>query len=394
MQPSTLSAAERIPTFGPEDLNPFAVEDYLRAQGWKQVTQTDESSSWERSLRGQVVEVLVPYRMSWRDYGRRVSDVLAVLAQVEGRCEHEVARDVAAGSALRSRADEYVPAPAAPEAGLERLLEESAEAHLLRYGWPSRDRATAYLAQFARWAIELLDVFPVDLAIAEREHLGALDREAAAEGALRHARVAKARTGARLEALRSRTAAAGQPTSAREMPGGDPDPRVRTRMLLTVQLPHGVVDGRLGVVLAYGRGRIIVERSESVTEASLLPRSAELAREHDVAQIVLHRDSRLRGGEVALAAFRAHLRLPLVLVDAPTSKVEDLGLAAAGAACLGCGHAAEGDFRAGDRITTCSRCPAPSSTGGGQAAHARNGERNHAHGQASPEDVPPAGWVP
>jgi hypothetical protein len=84
------------------------VQLYLRARGWKPIATTmqTEAVDWEISGPDRSIEVTVPRNARWRDYARRVREVLAELSQLEGRSEHAIAQDIqrASRDVIRVRA--------------------------------------------------------------------------------------------------------------------------------------------------------------------------------------------------------------------------------------------------------------------------------------------------
>jgi hypothetical protein len=77
-------------------IRPVDLQLYLRAHGWKPVATTVQSEAvdWEYASGGVSVEVTAPRNARWRDYPRRVREVLAELSQLEGRSERAIAQDI------------------------------------------------------------------------------------------------------------------------------------------------------------------------------------------------------------------------------------------------------------------------------------------------------------
>jgi hypothetical protein len=77
-------------------IRPVDLQLYLRARGWKPVAATVQSEAvdWEYNSGGVSVEVTAPRNARWRDYPRRVREVLAELSQLEGRSERVIAQDI------------------------------------------------------------------------------------------------------------------------------------------------------------------------------------------------------------------------------------------------------------------------------------------------------------
>jgi len=84
------------------------VQLYLRSRGWKPIATTmqTEAVDWEFTGVDRSVEVTVPRNARWRDYARRVREVLAELSQLEGRSENAIAQDIqrASRDIIRMRA--------------------------------------------------------------------------------------------------------------------------------------------------------------------------------------------------------------------------------------------------------------------------------------------------
>lgn len=72
------------------------VQLYLRSRGWKPIATTmqTEAVDWEFIGVDRSVEVTVPRNARWRDYARRVREVLAELSKLEGRSENAIAQDI------------------------------------------------------------------------------------------------------------------------------------------------------------------------------------------------------------------------------------------------------------------------------------------------------------
>ena len=77
-------------------IRPVDLHLYLRAHGWKPIASTmhSEAVDWEFSSGDASVEVTAPRNARWRDYPRRVREVLAELSQLEGRSEKVIALDI------------------------------------------------------------------------------------------------------------------------------------------------------------------------------------------------------------------------------------------------------------------------------------------------------------
>lgn len=77
-------------------IRPVDLHLYLRAHGWKPIASTVQSEAvdWEFNAGDSSVEVTAPRNARWRDYARRVREVLAELSQLEGRSESVIAQDI------------------------------------------------------------------------------------------------------------------------------------------------------------------------------------------------------------------------------------------------------------------------------------------------------------
>ena len=67
-------------------VRPLELVSYLRAQGWRQVSELDDKSAlWEKPCRGhrQNEEVVLPLRQEVGDFALRVSEVLRILENVK-----------------------------------------------------------------------------------------------------------------------------------------------------------------------------------------------------------------------------------------------------------------------------------------------------------------------
>jgi hypothetical protein len=77
-------------------IRPDDMQLYLHARGWQPIAATipTEAVDWEMATGDTSIEVTVAKNVRWRDYPRRVREVLAALSQLEGRSEREIAQDI------------------------------------------------------------------------------------------------------------------------------------------------------------------------------------------------------------------------------------------------------------------------------------------------------------
>lgn len=76
-------------------VRPLDLSAYLRARGWRPRFGEADLVEWELDTSDGVVEVAVPRHPHWRDYARRVREVIAELSRVEGRSEMLIVQDIA-----------------------------------------------------------------------------------------------------------------------------------------------------------------------------------------------------------------------------------------------------------------------------------------------------------
>ena len=76
-------------------VRPLDLSAYLRARGWHPRFGETDLAEWELQTRGGLVEVAVPKHPRWRDYARRVREVILELSRVEGRSEVLIVQDIA-----------------------------------------------------------------------------------------------------------------------------------------------------------------------------------------------------------------------------------------------------------------------------------------------------------
>jgi len=83
-------------------IRPLELVSYLRAQGWRQLSEIDEKSAlWGGPCRDhghEDEEVVVPLRQETGDFALRLSEVLRTLEQVEHRSQLEILRDLLTSS--------------------------------------------------------------------------------------------------------------------------------------------------------------------------------------------------------------------------------------------------------------------------------------------------------
>jgi hypothetical protein len=88
-------------------LKPIDVSAYLRAKGWRQVTDLHgKASLWFLHVEANEFDVTVPLRREMGDYTLRIGEVLETLAKVEQRSELDILRDLVTATAdlIRVRA--------------------------------------------------------------------------------------------------------------------------------------------------------------------------------------------------------------------------------------------------------------------------------------------------
>jgi hypothetical protein len=76
-------------------IQPVDAALYLRANGWNIAQQpSNQSAVWEKQVRGESFEALLPMNASLRDYALRMGELLTVLSVQEQRSQSEVYRDL------------------------------------------------------------------------------------------------------------------------------------------------------------------------------------------------------------------------------------------------------------------------------------------------------------
>lgn len=77
-------------------LRPLDLVAYLRAHGWRPLETSDDDplSEWAKDSERGYYELQAPRHGHWKDYARRVRDVVAVLADEEARSQIELVADI------------------------------------------------------------------------------------------------------------------------------------------------------------------------------------------------------------------------------------------------------------------------------------------------------------
>ncbi|MBF0158676.1 MAG: hypothetical protein HQL58_04065 [Magnetococcales bacterium] len=139
-----------------KELRPLEVAAYLRATGWEQ--QTTEKGQWSIWTKGDDHELLLPLQQEFGDFALRMSEVLQLLQQVEGRSQQTIFNDLLttgsdivrvrfAGARLTDGSmpiDEYAKVC---QHAREMMLVSACSALQTRAVWPNRrpTQATEYL---------------------------------------------------------------------------------------------------------------------------------------------------------------------------------------------------------------------------------------------------------
>lgn len=139
-------------------VRPLDLAAYLRARGWQPRSAETDLAEWELPTAGGVVEVAVPKHPRWRDYARRVREVIAALSRVEGRSELLVLQDIAQTlrdvlrlrTVVEGRTDGTIPL----EDGA--LLARSARGMMLAAACATHERRRAFHARKPQVAIDYL----------------------------------------------------------------------------------------------------------------------------------------------------------------------------------------------------------------------------------------------
>jgi hypothetical protein len=77
-------------------IRPLDLSQYLRANGWHALAASagSEVSEWSKKTSDGEVEISCPRHNRWRDYARRIREVLMELSRDEQRSEFEIFRDI------------------------------------------------------------------------------------------------------------------------------------------------------------------------------------------------------------------------------------------------------------------------------------------------------------
>src|SRR5262249_10847447 len=77
-------------------IRPLDLVAYLRAQKWtaRDTGRDEPCAEWTKEDNGEGVEGQGPRHHAWRDYAKRVSEVLALLSEAEDRSQLEILHDV------------------------------------------------------------------------------------------------------------------------------------------------------------------------------------------------------------------------------------------------------------------------------------------------------------
>jgi hypothetical protein len=76
-------------------IRPLDLSAYLRAHGWYPRLGEADLGEWELKTNDGIAEVSVPKHPRWRDYARRIREVLVELSRVEDRSEMLIVQDIA-----------------------------------------------------------------------------------------------------------------------------------------------------------------------------------------------------------------------------------------------------------------------------------------------------------
>jgi len=145
-------------------IRPLDLVAYLRAQKWTtHDTASDEPcSEWTKEIDGELFEVQVPRHNAWRDYAKRVSEVLALLSEAEDRSQLEILHDVPLvsrdivrlRSMVQGRSDGTMPlsdGALIAQAARNMMLAAACSTVEPRRAWPARKpvQATTYLSELS-----------------------------------------------------------------------------------------------------------------------------------------------------------------------------------------------------------------------------------------------------
>lgn len=79
------------------NVGPDEVATYLRAAGWRVADESERASVWVRETERGEVDVCLPATMRFRDYSRRIAELVTTLSTVEQRSSGMVLRDLKSG---------------------------------------------------------------------------------------------------------------------------------------------------------------------------------------------------------------------------------------------------------------------------------------------------------
>ena len=94
------------------ELPPNAVTAYLRSHGWTLLRDDSEIGVFHKVIDGEDMECDVPLRQTFRDYSRRIREILVNLSLIEGRSQYDIYEDL-----LRTNQDVAGTSIDAPERG-------------------------------------------------------------------------------------------------------------------------------------------------------------------------------------------------------------------------------------------------------------------------------------
>ena len=76
------------------ELSPNALTAYLRSHDWTLARVENEVGFFYKSIDGENAECDVPLRQSFRDYPRRVREILENLTLIEDRSQYDIYQDL------------------------------------------------------------------------------------------------------------------------------------------------------------------------------------------------------------------------------------------------------------------------------------------------------------
>lgn len=88
-------------------VRPLDVIAYLRSRGWKELEDETDFSVWVLAREGDGVDALAPKHQGWRDYHKRIQELIELLGEVESRSQLSILRDITevTSDIVRLRAD-------------------------------------------------------------------------------------------------------------------------------------------------------------------------------------------------------------------------------------------------------------------------------------------------